>query len=359
MLALENISQKELVSYGREFGVPDIDCAMIAMNAVGARCNMDLTRARMDVRPTGSSEDWQLILALDSPDSPFSMNKAGIFLGEDLAAEMVRIENDDVVLSYLRKQGRALTLNTYSRSACTGCTFCPNVIEESADGTLKQEQEFAQLFKWICKDNGWKDLSHVDAIAVCSGCFHNADAAIDHLKMIRSISSDFEFAGRLHLLSSVIRERRDLERAARELGAFHLTLTLECFTRRDALLKSTKASLTFEDTKRILDDCCELGILGDFTYIVGLDDLESTVDGLVSLSAHVSTFPRIQIFQAHNGYMRSYRNAQANNFDYYFNVRDRVGDAYFERGFQPETWENYRSLWYTEFKGRMISGPRI
>jgi hypothetical protein len=349
----------EIEVLSRTYGVPSLDILFIAANAAGARTEMPYPRARMQLRPIGSSEAWQVILPLDSPNSPFVLDEAGLSMNGERVADLMGCENDDVVLTYLRAGGRSLTLNTHSRSTCTGCLFCPNVIEDAADATLNTTLELSELLRWVQVDNGWPDLSEVEVISVCTGCFRTPEAAIAHMVAVRRAASQYNFGGRLHLLSSVIRDREHLERLADEAAPFHLTLTLECFTRRNLLLKDTKASLTLEGACRILDDCTELGMMGDFTYVAGLDPLGVTIDGLRLLASSATTFPRIQVFQAHNRYMRSARSPEAENIGFFLELRQSIEADFARRGLAPKSWENYRPLWYSTFAGEPVAGPRV
>jgi hypothetical protein len=353
------LSLKNLDNLAKKYGVPWLDVLFIATNAEGARTTLEHPRARMQLRPNESEESWQIILPLDNPDSPFMLSDEGLWIDEQLVADLLGIENDDVVLTYLRAGGRSLTLNTHSRSTCIGCLFCPNVIEDAADATLDGVEELSRLLSWVEADNDWADLSDVEVITVCSGCFQHGDAAVTHMSALRKAASQHRFKGRLHLLSSVVRERKHLEQLAETAGPFHLTLTLECFTRRNILLKDTKASLTLDESCRILDVCAELGILGDFTYVAGLDSFEDAVNGLRQLAPHVTTFPRIQIFQAHNDYMRRTRTPEAESVDFYLNLRNTIEADFSTRSLAPLSWENYRPLWYSTFAGKPVQGPRI
>jgi hypothetical protein len=349
---------KDIEDLAETHGVPWLDVLLIAANAEGTRSELEFPRTRMQLQPRGSKEVWQIILPLDSPNSSFRLDETGLWLDQRVA-DLVGLENDDVVLTYLRAGGRSLTLNTHSRSTCTGCLFCPNVVEEAADAIIDGVSELCRLLSWVIADNDWQDLRHVEVITVCSGCFHSAEAAVTHMSELRRAADEHEFRGRLHLLSSVVRERRDLERLAEEAGPFHLTLTIECFARRNLLLKSTKASLTLDDACRILDDCASLGMLGDFTYVAGLDPFADAVAGLRRLADHVGTFPRIQVYQAHNDFMRRARSPEAKSVDYHLRLRNAVEDAYAARGLTPRSWENYRPLWYSFFDGRPVLGPRV
>jgi hypothetical protein len=357
--ATTNLDVEQLRMLAEQHGVPYLDVALIAANSNGARPLEDYPRARMQLRPAGFTGVWQIILPFGNPQSPFEVHDRSLTLGDEPVADVVELENDDVVLTYLRAGGRSITLNTHSRSRCTGCLFCPNVIEDAADETLSTADQLSGVLEWLMADNGWPDLSHAEVITVCSGCFHYPGMAIDHMAALRNAADRYGFTGRLHLLSSVLRERADLQRLHDACGPFHLTLTMECFDRRTLLLKDTKASLTLERAGEIMEDCRDIGIIGDFTYVAGLDSYERAVEGIAYLASRVSTFPRIQVFQAHNDYMRRARHPHAEDLSYYLNLRSELESVFAPTGLMPKSWENYRPLWYSEFAGAPLPGPRV
>ena len=340
-------------------GVPVLDLIMITANMYGINDTGEIPRARMALSPHDQNETWQLILPLNNPASPFTLRGDQLLLEGESVAALMALENDDVVLTYLRAAGRSVTLNTYSRSSCIGCIFCPNIIEDAADATVNGVDGLRRVLDWLCADQQWPDLTAVEVITVCSGCFRTPAAAIRHMADLRRAAEPLGFDGRLHLLSSVLRDKDDLDRLAAEAGSAHLTLTLECFERRPELLKSSKASLGLDRSCEILADCADLGILGDFTYVAGLDPLASAVAGIRQLVAVATTFPRIQVYQAHNELMRQYRSADAGEIGYYIDLRREIEGDLQGRGLEPRSWENYRPLWYTGFAGRPVPGPRI
>ncbi len=353
------LTADHLLERAEAHGVSFLDTVFIAANLYGSQPYADSPRARMQLRPLGQDELWQLILPLDNEESPFRLTDESLLLDEEPVADVAAFENDDVVLTYIRGGGRSLTLNTNSRSSCTGCLFCPNVIEDAADATLRSVSELRNLLSWVSDDEEWDDLSGVEVITVCSGCFHNPAAAIEHMGCVRMAADDLGFGGYLHLLSSVVRDDDDLFAYGAACGTGHLTLTLECFTRRNLLLKDTKASLTLEQACRIMDTCTSLGITADFTYVAGLDPLEDAVAGIEMLAEHSTTFPRIQVYQAHNDYMRHAQHPESRTIDYFLELRNRVEPPLSRRGLVPTSWQNYRPLWYTSFAGVPVQGPRV
>ena len=169
---------------------------------------------------------------------------------------------------------------------------------------------------------------------------------------VRMAADDLGFGGYLHLLSSVVLDDDDLFAYGKTCGTGHLTLTLECFTRRNLLLKDTKASLTLEQACRIMDTCTSLGITADFTYVAGLDPLEDTVAGMSVLAEHSTTFPRIQVYQAHNDYIHHARLPGASGPSTTSSSCATGSSRRFpDRLLVPTSWQNYRPLWYTSFAG--------
>ncbi|MEM5471908.1 hypothetical protein WNZ14_09255 [Hoeflea sp. AS60] len=342
-----------------EFDIPFIDGLMISLNMHGAFCHAPVPRSRMVLRFDGSPDHWKVILPLENKQSSFLIEEDTIILEGNPVATIVERENDDVVLTYLRAGGRSITLNTNSRSNCIGCVFCPNIIEDAADGTIVDKDGLSQVLEWLCYENNWSDLSHSDVITVCSGCFRTPGAATRHMAHLRQAAEQLGFNGRLHLLSSVIREDDDLKAFVDAAGASHITFTIECFERRDVLLKNTKASLTIDQTCQAIDTLNECGAIGDYTYVAGLDSFDAASEGLAQLNAHVTTFPRIQVFQAHNPMMKKYIHPEASTLPYYLRLRKMLEPQLAERGLKPVYWENYRPLWSTSYNEELTVGPRV
>lgn len=355
------LSQNNIKSLSQEFDLPFLDVLLTACNFYGIRPFMDMSRLRIQLQSLHHKDIWQIILPGFSPNSPFSINhnEMALFLDKEKVAEIKSIRNDDIVLSYLRASGKSLTLNTNSRSNCTGCFFCPNIIEDSADLSVRKISGIHKVLEEACILYGWHDLTHLEVITVCSGCFHKPQYAIEHMENLRKAASQFGFHGRLHILTSVIRDETYLDFIADNLLPFHVTITLECFERRNELLKDSKASMSVDDMQAIMVACKERGIDVDFTYIVGLDPLEKTIEGLNHLAKYCTTFPRIQIFQPHNPYMQYYLDPDFEDIGSFIKVRKSVEEAFLDKGLKPQSWENYRPLWYSKIGNEIIDSDRI
>lgn len=352
--------QHHVKDLSRTYNVPEEEIILIALNACGLRSSLKYPRVRFKYHSRGHEDDpIFLILPFGNTASPFEHQGNSIFFDNEPIGEMVVLENDDVVQAYPRNGGRSLTLNSNARSNCTGCAFCYNILEEVSDPRLHDMSDLNRFFGFFCADMGWQDLSEVEKITVSTGCFKQEDRALLHMKEILLAAREHGFAGALHILSSVIRSRSGFEFIAEHLLPFQVTLTIECFTDRDVILKRSKADYSLEEMLCTLSDAEATGVTADFCYIAGLDPLSEATENIAKVAQHVSAFPKFQVFQAHNSYMESFRAEGANQLEYYLTLRKFLEQIFADKGLRPESWENYRPLWYFTYDGKPHKSARI
>ena len=350
---------KQAAVLSAEWGINEEDILLIALNSCGVRSHLDKARMRfrfrLDSRP---DEQLYMILSLGRENSPFELDENDIKLNGRRIGEVDALEDDDAVLGYWRNGRRVLTLNSNARSQCTGCVFCPNTLEESSDPRLASLADLDAYIAAIVEDFGLPDMSEVDTVTVCTGCFHYEHLALRHLREVRAAMSGHNCQGDIHFLTSVLTTPQGLDAAA-GLGPFHLTLTAECFSRRSLILKESKARLTPEEMVKILGEAKDRGITTDFTYIVGLDAPEVAVPELTRMVPVTTTFPRFQVYQSHNDLMDVFVADGARQIEFYLRMRKEIERLYGPTGLRPRSWENYRPLWYFTFAGEPLSSPRI
>jgi hypothetical protein len=109
----------------------------------------------------------------------------------------------------------------------------------------------------------------------------------------------------------------------------------------------------------LLSRAKERGFETDFTYIVGLDNFDDTVRGLMLLSRSVTQFPRLQVFQPHNSFMDAFWGADGWDIEFYLRVRKEVEAMYAGTDLRPRSYQNYRPLWYLMYGEESLHGPRI
>ncbi len=355
---IDSLSQVSALS--REWRINEEDILFIALNHSGLDSSLDKSRMRfrlrLDSRP---EEEFFFILSLGRPDSPFRLEGDEILFRGERIAEVTELDDDDAVLGYFRNDKRVLTLNSNARSQCVGCAFCPNTLEAASDPRLAALDDLTAYLAAVIEDfELGEDMSSVQKVTVCTGCFHHEHLAIKHLREVRDAMMTHNCDGYIHFLSSVVRTEEGLDRVA-ELGPFHLTITAECFTRRPLLLKESKASLTAAEMVRILGGIKARNLLGDFTYIVGLDSADVALDHLESFVPVTTTFPRFQVFQPHNTFMDVFVADGARDIEFYLYMRQGIERLFGPTGLRPQSWENYRPLWYYTFGNEELHSVRV
>ncbi|MGW4412388.1 radical SAM protein [Nonomuraea sp. NPDC004702] len=339
--------------------VPVEDVLLIAINLLGISSTQPRNRARLTLRLARSPRRaWMVIVPLNQAASPFHLHDRELVLDGVTVAEVDRIDADDAVGGYFRRGGRALTLNPNARSRCVGCAFCPNTLEAAADPRMGRQQALEELLAALRVQHPRGDLSEVEEVTVSTGCFEREEAALAHLVALRAALAEAgvgtEAGARIGFLSSVLRSSAAFEQLAEQVSPFVLRLTAECFTRRDVMLKSTKADLTSDQMPGLLARARRAGLDTSYTYIVGLDPLADMNAGVAALAGHVTAFPNFQVFQAHNPLMAQLRVDGADALDFYLDARARIEQIMAPLGLRPAGWECYRPLWYSTFAGQEL-----
>jgi len=353
-LFLRPDAQRMSLAYAEElaarYRVPVGDVLLIGVNLFGIDSDRGRRRARLQVALAVNPQvNWQVIVPLNASGSPFTIIGDELRLGGVPVGTVRRIDADEAVGGYFRNDGRAATLNPNARSRCVGCAFCPNTLEAAADPRMAEDRKLGDLLRALASQHPAGDLAQLEEITVSTGCFERERPAVDHLVSLRSVLAQFGVAPRIGFLTSVISTPTGLATLRDRVAPFVLRLTAECFTRRDLLLKSSKARLQVDAMPGLLREAREAGLGTSFTCIVGLDDMESLQLGIASLAPYVSEFPNFQVYQAHNAIMAGLRAAGADHLEFYLRARARIEAMLGPTGLRPAAWEGYRSLWYFTF----------
>ena len=304
-------------------------------------------------------DEFYIIVSLGRDTSPFYLTDNQItFYGQPIFI-VSKLENDDVVSYYYRNNKKELTLNSNARSKCTGCVFCPNILEIPNDPRIKELDSLVEFAHNVARRNGKKDLSFLEKVTVCTGCFNSEERALGHLRLVRNAFAEVGFTGPLHYLGSVIRSEGALQTISKEIAPFHYTITIECLTRRDKLLRRSKASLDFDGMLELCKLCNKYDIMVDYSYVLGLDPYEQTVEGLRKLAPLMTAFPRINVFQPHNAEMQGYVADGASDMHYFLRVRKALEEAFQGTNLRPRSYHNYRPLWYFKFGSEPMPKVRI
>ncbi|WP_154677389.1 radical SAM protein [Parafrankia discariae] len=340
-----------------EYAVPIPDVLLMALNLHGLATDIGNGRARMEVRlDQAPAQEWHVIVPTGQPASEYEVAEGALLLSGQPVGTVRLVEHDDAKLGYFRDTGRVITANTNRRSTCTGCVFCPNTMTDANDPRIyREDAEIRALLTSVLAERRWADLSSVREINLSTGCFGEEARALAHLAGLRAILGEHGFGGRLGILTSVIRSAQGLRTFA-DVGPAAVFLTLECLTRRDVLLKDTKADLTPAEAIQVLRRAREAGVSTGVMLVIGLDDLTDVADWLSEAALYLTDFPNLQIFQSHSPFMSIFRMPGADTIEYFLTARKRLEAVLLPTGLRPQPWQNYRPLWHYGFGSERLLG---
>ena len=340
----------DLLRMADEHSVPVEDVLLIAINLFGISSAHGRHRARVSIRLASRPEvPWMVIVPLNAEASPFLLQGDELTLAGSAIGSVERVAADEAVGGYFRDNGRAATLNPNARSRCVGCAFCPNTLEAAADPRLAEERQLSELLTAMTEQHPRRNLAELREVTVSTGCFEREWAAVDHLIGLREALRAQGVGARIGFLTSVISSSTAFEELAEHVAPFVLRLTVECFSRRDLLLKASKAILTTREMPRVLRRAMQAGHGTSFTYIVGLDALSELSRGVEELMPFTTEFPNFQVYQAHNAIMAGLRAEGSEALAFYLRARREIERIVGPTGLRPTAWECYRPLWYFTF----------
>lgn len=343
----------------RATSLTEIDSQLLEINRRGV--SMDCERVRVRLRLRLSTDDKVLLIVpiWNDGSTSFRVLDSVLYSANEAFAAVLEADFDDAVLSYPRNGGRCLTLNTNSRSQCTGCVFCHYSLEETQDPRIPEGMFIHSFVNGLLYESRASDLIGVERIGLSTGCFVGERSAVDHVVALSDALAERKFTGAFHFLSSVVRSHAALSELAARVPNFHLVLTVECIENRSLLLKPSKASLSADDAVRVLARCRDVGVGCDFTYIAGLDRLSVALPRLKELCLCVTEFPKIQVFQPHAAYMRELDVSEADGTRFYERFKSAIVGYFASTPLRPSHWHNYRSPWTMTFGDEVLARPVI
>jgi hypothetical protein len=352
-----NLTLVDIARLAVRYDVPIEDALLIGVNLYGISSEYNRHRARVTVRLASEPDiAWTVIVPLNAHESPFTLRDGELFVGENRIGYVRRIDADEAVGGYFRNGGRAATLNPNARSRCVGCAFCPNTLEAAADPRLSEERDLTELLAAMVEQHPRRDLTELREVTVSTGCFEREDAAVTHLVGLRKVLAEHDVTARIGFLTSVVHSDAAFTGLADAVAPFVLRLTVECFTRRDLMLKASKAALTYPQMPDLLARARHAGLGTSFTYIIGLDPMDDRRTGVAALSEQITEFPNFQVYQAHNSIMSGLRIGGADQLEFYLQARAEIEQIVGPSGLRPMAWECYRPLWYFTFAGERLVG---
>ncbi len=351
----------ELIEKSKHGNVAAMDLLLIYINMLGVNADGFEGRIRFIATINIEESNGKFLLALFCDNkSPFRLNNGEIYFGNFFIGNANDIEIDTCATSYFRNEGKVATINTNSRGSCKGCAFCgTNSLVRQDTNTLLIESESSQTFLDELFKNNKKNIANIDRVALCTGCFGTEERLANHISSIYGILRNHGFDGSFVYIGSELVSRSTIECLSKLIGKFEIYFTIETFTNRDKLLRKEKRSLTIDNAIDVMGWCKSIGVKVNIVTVLGLESADNYLKGMEIFLPFLDGFPIINIFQPYSDKIKSLRHSSAWGIDYYLEVRKRLERSLYSSGYKPQVWENYRSLWYTEYSGERIHGSTI
>lgn len=330
----------------QEYNIPFHELFTIDLNLSGIAIDLNFSRIRFSL----CLQNGKLLsFSVENDKSSFYEIKSNkLFFKGIFLFDVVDLQEDICEIFYTRKKGKVLCFNPNNRSSCSGCRFCyqakSNDKQNISDGMLKN------VFEVWLQHNNLKDLSHLEQVSVVTGCFKNESVAVDYLIKLREVLLLLGFKNEI-LFFGIISNILNIQRLA-HIKPLQLCFTIECFENRDYFLREKK-NLQLNQIKVLMQKSIDEGIKTTFSYIVGLDALDTFKENILLYKDCVNSFPIFSLFQTNKERIK-YRNEEALNIEYYLQCRKYVETIFNTTDLLPNSWNNYRSLWRTCYNGKSI-----
>lgn len=356
-----NFNKEIVKNLSEKYNIPVADIMLIGLNRYGLSANIPDKRIRFKLSLFCTTEVFYLAVCVNTFPSPFSIGKKGELCLDGIpVGQIFDFEKDTCDSSYFRRNKTELTLNSNMRSQCHGCSFCGTYNLDPDDKVdMSNKEKIREFVEDYMKRNNVSDLSNLLRVTICTGCFGDEISLVEHIISIYEVFNEYGFLKRIHYIGSQIRSFEAMQRIQRAIPYFSLSLTAECFTKRKTRMRREKGSLDLEDIHKILAQSKAFGFSTKYLYIVGLDSLEDMKKGCLYLADDVNRLPIFQIMQNYVPEHEKERVSEAQGIEYYLKARKVIEEIFTDVNMVPRSWENYRGLFYTQYKGKYLDCIRI
>lgn len=355
-----NFDYNYVKTLSNKYSVPEVDVLLIALNRYGLRANIPDKRIRFKLKLNCINEVFYLAVCINTFPSPYILGENNeLMLNNEVIGQIFDIEKDTCDSSYFRRNKTEITLNSNMRSQCHGCTFCGTYNLDPDDKVdMSDEGKIADFVVDYMKRNKVNDLSDLLRVTICTGCFSDEMELVKHIISVYRVFKEFGFSNRIHYIGSQIRSDEAMQVIKDSIPFFSLSLTVECFSKREIRMRKEKASLDIDTIHEILSKSLSKGFSTKYLYIVGLDTIEDLRKGIITLADCVNRLPLFQIMQNYVEAHEYERVQEARDIEYYLEAR-KIIESIFGLNMKPRSWENYRGLFYTQYHDMPLNCIRI
>ena len=344
------LNRQDIKELSEKYKISETEIKLIALNRYGVTSNIPDNRIRFLAKIRGCEKPYYFAVCVNTVESPFLLMNDKIFFDGEVLGDIIQPEKDTCDTTYFRRNKTELTLNSNRRSNCRGCKFCGTYsLKPEDENNLLTEEKISKHIEEVLAENDMKDLSQVVRVTVCTGCFGSEEELVNHLILVYNTLKKYGFNKRIRYIGSQLRTKEALNKVKENIPYFSLSLTVECFSRREELMKPVKARLKIDDMKEILKTAKENGFGANFLYICGLEPLDIMKENFKILKPYINRFPVVQVLQDYTADQEDCRCQEAKKMDYYLKARLFLEELFKDEKYRPRSWENYRSLFYETF----------
>lgn len=359
----------DIADLAEKRGIPFEDVLFIDLNRKGVVIDTTFERIRFYFKPSNNGyfneskqrgiEEFFFALPTHTGFSDYHLVDRRISLVDEEIGTVREIENDTCDSTYPRREGTVINLNPNSKSTCHGCAFCHTFKQDARDISELSIGDFItkHVEAWLKKYDK-PNLSHLYRVDIITGCFGSEEETVRNLHLVRNIFSTYGYNDEIFYFGSEITSEQALDKL-KEIEPFALCLSLECFENRSKLLREHKARISSESAKQILGMSKERGFGTHFSYVLGIEPVKVVLKGMEEFSPYINRLPVVNIFQPHTRGQKRLLVPEANEIEYFLNVREGLEKIFNGTDYKPRTWGNYRCLWYLKFQGKDLDGARL
>jgi hypothetical protein len=351
---IKNLEHAQKLS--QDFDIPLEDILLIGINLAGVKAEMPDQRIRFKIKLRNLKEWFYMGICVNIGKTPFYIKKNNLYIQNEKIGKIAEVENDTCDTTYLRRNNTSINLNSNCRSGCFGCKFCGTYKQDADDKVLLLD--FKKLEnKFSCTFSG--KVKNILEICLCTGCFKDEEEVIQHLLMIRNWCETKKIDPRIKYIGSQITEKKNLNLIQNKIPKFSYYLTIECFNRRNFMLRNSKARVSLEKAQHLMNYSTKIGLNTTFLYILGLDSISSISRHFKKYAKSINRFPIVNLMQIYYKGQEELRHKEADQIEYYLKARKIIEKIFIKSKLRPELWENYRGLWYTKFDKENLTGFKM
>jgi hypothetical protein len=322
--------------------IPFEEIVALDLNLSGVAVNEHYKRVRFNLLLNNKQH---LLFSLENNKlSLYNIQQNKLYFKDIFLFDVSELVEDLCKIFYTRKNEKVLCFNPNSRSLCNGCRFCYQTTSYD-ERQISSSMLLSTFEEWLQKNN-LIDLSHLEQVAVVTGCFKSEQMVVDYLFKLKEILSALNFQNEL-LYLGIISDFKNIGLLSK-IKPLQLCFTIECFENREKILLKNK-NLDVAYLKALMKKSIELGIKTTFSYILGLDSLPSIQEKMFLLKGFVTAFPIVSLFQTDDIRLK-YRHTDANDLCYYLRGRKIIESIFADTALIPNSWNNCRSLWRTCYR---------